>query len=65
VKSNSLHRCFSEQQASAADLLGEAALETSLDVNGPFTEDQFVDLILGKAVCAWGSCYPNRNGAAL
>lgn len=63
VKSSGRNHFFSEQQASAADLLGEAALETSLEANGPFTEDQFVDLILGKAVCAWGSCYPSRNGA--
>jgi hypothetical protein len=44
-------------EGSAQELLFEAQTETSLHGTTQLSEDDFVKLLLSKAVCAWGSCY--------
>jgi hypothetical protein len=45
--------------ASAEDLLSEALIELKLG-DTHISEDDFVNILLSNAICAWGSCRPRR-----
>lgn len=48
-------------EATPAQLLDAAVAELKLGAGLRLSEDNFVDVLLSKSVCAWGGCYPRAR----
>jgi hypothetical protein len=47
--------------ATSTELVEAACAEIKAPSSGKLSEEQFVDILLSKVACAWGSCYPRGS----
>ena len=61
IKSDVQYPTQQYKEASSEELLAEAVAEVKeLEAGELVSEQDFVDLLFTKAICAWGACYPRR-----
>ena len=62
IKTDRVYPVQTYKEATAVELVAEALAELKLNSVTALKEDEFVEVLLSHAVCAWGSCY--RKGPA-
>ena len=60
IKGDTAYPSQTYKAATPAELLEQAALELKVPADELISEDEFVDMMFTKAICAWGSCFPRR-----